>query len=881
MAAPTGTITFLFTDIEGSTKKWERHPEAMRRMLGKHDTILRSAFEEQGGLVFKTVGDAFCVAFDTAQGGLNGALAAQRALRREDWAEVGELRVRMSMHTGAAEHRDGDYFGQALNRVARILAAAHGGQVLLSVATQELLRDNLPEGTQLRSLGEHRLRDLARAEHVFQLVVKDLPSDFPPLRSLESIPNNLPIQLTSFVGREKEMAEVKRLLGSTRLLTLSGMGGTGKTRLSLQVAAEVLDSFPDGVWFVEFATIDDAAVVPETVASALDLRQEAERSLTSTLTAFLRGKRLLLIFDNCEHVVTACARLAETLLRVSPNLRIMASSREPLGIAGETAWPVPPLSLPDHWREIADGPDAIERLTQYEAVRLFIDRARIARPGFQLTNENAPTIARICWRLDGIALAIELAAARVKVLTLQQIVERLDDRFHLLTTGSRTAVPRQQTLRSLIDWSYDLLSEPERKLLRRLAVFARGRTLEAIEAVCSGDGVEAYEVVDLLTQLVDKSLVTVEKSVEHGARYFMLESLWDYANEKLIEAGESDTYRLRHLDHFLKYAEEAEPKIMGPEQKQWLSRIEPDDFNFRYAIETSSEMPGQAAKGLRMLAAMERHVEVRGFFKDAREDLARLLRHPDTAARDTVRARALVAGARMAWICDDIAPGEEAERGALEIWQELGDARGTAVALGNLALYAVDAGDLSRAKALIEEAKPLAAPLNDPRVSAALLHAQGIVAATEHDYARAYTLDRESHALFQQIGDVWLALIVEWTVGIGATALGQYHEAQARFANCMRTAVDLGSRWGVPFPLEAFGVLATAQKQFERGARLLGAAEGLRARIGISTQAADHPAFKELLAVATAELAKESASAARREGRDMSIDEAIAYALIQ
>jgi predicted ATPase len=785
----------------------------------------------------------------------------------------------MALHTGAAEHRDGDYFGQALNRVARMLAAAHGGQVLLSLATQELVRDLLPDGVQMRSLGEHRLRDLARAEHLYQLYAKDLPSEFPPLRSLESVPNNLPIQLTSFVGREREMAEVKRLLENTRLLTLSGMGGTGKTRLSLQVAAEVLDQFSDGVWLVEFATIDDAMVVPETVAAALDLRQEPERSLTATLTAYLRGRSLLLIFDNCEHVVAACARLAETLLRACPRLRILASSREPLGIAGETAWPVPPLSLPDHWRQITDGPDAIERLSQYEAVRLFVDRARIARPAFHLTAENAPLVARICWRLDGIALAIELAAARIKVLTLQQIIERLDDRFHLLTTGSRTAVPRQQTLRSLIDWSYDLLNDSERKLLRRLPVFARGRSLEAIEAVCSGDGLESYEIVDLLTQLVEKSLVYVEKTPEHGARYFMLESLWDYANEKLIEAGEAETYRVRHLDYFLRAAEELQPRIIGAQQREWIAKMEPDGWNFRYAVEASLELPQQARKGLRLLTAIARDIEVRGVFKDAREDLRKLLAHPDNAARDAVRARGLMADGRLAWITDDLEAGQKRVGEALEIFREIGDGRGTGQALAALGLFIADAGDVAQATALFAEAAPLAAAAGDARITALLLHAQAQILSVQKEYARALALDREALALLQEVGDHWTSLVVAWSVGINATILGEYAEAHERFAHCMKTGVALGNRWGVPYPLEGFATVALAQGQHERGARLLGAAEGLRAKAGIVLQPADHPTFRDLLAAAAEALATESVAAARREGREMSLEAAMTYAL--
>src|SRR5688500_7212694 len=417
---PTGTITFLFSDIEGSSRKWEQQPEAMRSALATHDRLLRETFEAQGGYVFKTVGDAFCVAFDTAQDAFTGALEAQRALHAADWSGIGELRVRMALHTGAAEHRDGDYFGPSLNRVSRILASAHGGQVLLSLPTEELVRDLLPTGVQLRHLGEHRLRDLARAEHLFQVVAPDLPSLYPALRSLESVPNNLPVQISSFVGREREMLEVKRLLGSTRLLTLTGMGGTGKTRLSLQVAADLFEQFSDGVWFVEFAMIEDPALVIESVAAALELRQEAGRPLATTLTSFLRTRRVLLLLDNCEHVVVACARLAETLLRACPQICILASSREPLGIAGETAWPLPPLSLPDHWRELAGGPDAIERLSQFEAVRLFVDRATMARPGFELTNDNVHTVAQVCWRLHGIPLASAPAAPRARAPSAQR-----------------------------------------------------------------------------------------------------------------------------------------------------------------------------------------------------------------------------------------------------------------------------------------------------------------------------------------------------------------------------------------------------------------------------------------------------------------------------
>jgi len=879
ISAPTGTITLLFSDIEGSSKKWDQYPDAMRIALAHHDRLMREALEQHGGFIFKTVGDAFCVAFETAQDALAGALESQRALRQATWEGIDEMKVRMALHTGAPEHRDGDYFGQPLNRVSRILSSAHGGQVLLSLPAQELVRDFLPPGVHLRHLGEHRLRDLARPEHLYQLLAPDLPAQFPGLRSLESVPNNLPEQLTSFVGREREIAEVRRLLASTRLLTLTGMGGTGKTRLSVQVAVELLDQFPDGVWMVEFATIDDSAQVIETVAAALDLRQEAERPLTATLVAFLRSKRLLLILDNCEHVVAACARLAETLLRACPQLRILASSREPLGIAGETAWPVPPLSLPDHWREMVDGSLGTEKLLSFEAVRLFIDRAKIVRPAFQPTPENIPVIAQICWRLDGIALAIELAAARVRVLTLQQIIERLDDRFHLLTTGSRTAVPRQQTLRSLIDWSHDLLSDAERTLFRRLAVFARGRTLEAIEAVCSDDEtLPSWGIVDLLTQLVDKSLVYVEKTPEHGARYFVLESIWDYANEKLIAAGERDAVRVRHLDYFTTRAEALEPLLAGPEQRDWLETMELEDWNFRGALETSLEVPGQVTKGVRLAAAMHRFVEVRGLFKDARVSLAALLAHPDTAPRDAIRARALAAAGRIAWVADDMPAQLALHTEALGIYRELGDDVGAANMLVDLAFRAMDDGQIALADGLIPEARTLVERTGDPRLTAHFQHVSAVLASIHGDLPGALALDQQSIAGFRRLGDTWRAIIVAWAVGVNAAALGQFDLARVHIAECLQVGLDLGNSWGLSYPLEAFAALALAEGKLERAAHLYGAAEGHRIRGGLVTGSPDHPALTMIRERATG-FSGPAIDAARDAGRQMDLNSVVALAL--
>ena len=485
---PTGTVTFLFTDVEGSTKLWEAYPHAMKSALQRHDDLLREVIEARQGYVFKTVGDAFCAAFATATDALHAALNVQVSLQQETWGETGPLKVRMALHTGEAQERDGDYFGPALSRVARLQSTGGGGQTLLSDVTHDLCRDALPPEAVLQDLGQHRLKDLGRPEQVFQLCHPSLPADFPPLNSLDNpaLPNNLPQQVTSFIGREKEMAEIAALLGNTRLLTLTGSGGSGKTRLSLQVAADLLDGTGDGVWLVELAPLSDPALVPQAVAAVLGVKEETGKTLTQTLTAYLKGRRLLLVLDNCEHVLDACARLADSIIRACPQVQILASSREGLGIAGEQTYRVPSLSLPSS--SLAATP---ESLSQYEAVSLFVARALAHQPAFAVTNANAPALASACLRLDGIPLAIELAAARVRSLSVEEINSRLDNRFRLLTGGSKTALPRQQTLRALIDWSYDLLTDQEKTLLRRLSVFAGGWTLAAAESVCSdNDDVE-------------------------------------------------------------------------------------------------------------------------------------------------------------------------------------------------------------------------------------------------------------------------------------------------------------------------------------------------------------------------------------------------------
>src|SRR5512143_1390233 len=576
---PTGTVTFLFTDIEGSTDLAQQYPEALPALLAQHHAILQQAIEAHHGSVFQIIGDSFCAAFHTAPDALNAALDAQRGLQAADWTPA-PIKVRMGINTGAAQAGDasdhsGGYSGYAtLARVQRVMSTAHGGQVLLSNSTAELLRAELPEAVTLRDMGEHRLKGLLDLEHLWQMVAPDLPAYFPPLDTLDVSPNNLPVQLTSFVGRERELAEARQLLTTARLLTLIGPGGTGKTRLSLQLAADLLPSFAKGAWLVELAPLTDPALILQTIVPMFGLREIPGVPLIKLVTDYLQGKQLLLVLDNCEHLVEACAQLINQLLRACPQLKVVASSREALGIAGEAIYRVPSLSLPDPTQLTP------EALLRCEAVQLFMERAAAIQPRFVMNARNAPAIAQICQRLDGIPLALELAAARISVFAPEQIAARLDDQFRLLTGGSRTALPRQQTLRALIDWSYNLLSEPERVLLQRLSVFAGGWTFAAAEAIGSD-----LDVLTALTQLVNKSLVVADENVDTGeARYHLLETIRQYARDRLFESGQGEQVRTAHLDWFTKFATEAAEKLRTGERLIWMKQLETEHANLRAAL---------------------------------------------------------------------------------------------------------------------------------------------------------------------------------------------------------------------------------------------------------------------------------------------------------
>jgi len=520
---PIGTVTYLLSDIEGSTRLWEDHPDTATTMLARHDEIIESKTKAHGGIVVRPRGEGdsrFCV-FARATDATAAALAMQLAFAKEPWGEP--FRVRIALHTGEAEVRAGDYYGSAVNRCARLRAVAHGEQILVSSATEELVRDALPSASSLRDLGSHRLRDLTAPMHVFQLCHPDIRGSFPRLQSLDTVANNLPIQLTSFVGRDAETQEIRALLEQHRLVTLTGSAGCGKTRLALQVAAELLDTFGDGSWFVDLAPVADPALVPQAIARVLGLQEERGTPLIDDILDSLRARRVLLVLDNCEHLLSASAQAASKILLHCPDVRVLATGREALGVGGEASWRVPSLSVPD------EG-GGIEALAKSEAAALFIARARSADASFTVTDEDVPAIQQLCARLDGIPLAIELAAAVAGVLTPDQIAARMGDRFRLLTGGSRTALERQQTLRAAVDWSHALLSEQQKILLRRLSVFAGGFTLEACEDVCSGGQVEAADIFDSMSALVAKSLVDVQRA-GRATRYRLLETMRQYARE--------------------------------------------------------------------------------------------------------------------------------------------------------------------------------------------------------------------------------------------------------------------------------------------------------------------------------------------------------------
>jgi predicted ATPase/class 3 adenylate cyclase len=913
---PTGTVTFLFTDIEGSTKLWEDNAPAMQAALARHDELLRLAIEEHGGYLFKTVGDAFCCAFPTAPDALEAALEAQRLLLKERWGESTTLRVRMALHIGAAEEREGDYFGPPVNRVARLLSAAHGGQVLLSLPTHEMVRDQLPAGMSLTDLGEHRLKDLFRPERVFQLSAAELPSEFPPLRTLDAYRNNLPLQPTPLVGREKEVSEVCDLLrgDETRLLTLTGPGGIGKTRLALQAAADLLDDFSAGAFLVPLATLTEAELLLPTVAETLGVRESGEQPLDESLKDYLSERRVLLVLDNFEQVLGAAPTVTE-LLAGAPGLKVLATSRAPLGLYGEKEYAVPPLSVPD----VRHLPD-LKTLSQYEAVRLFIERAKSAKADFEVTDDSAPAVAEICVRLDGLPLAIELAAARIKMLPPRAMLHRLGSRLKLLTGGARDLPERQRTLRGTIEWSHALLDEGERTLFGRLAVFSGGRTLEAIEAICDAEGDLPVDAFDGISSLVDKSLLRQEEGPGGEPRFVMLETVHEFAREKLRQSAEAEQIKRVHAEYFLTVAEEAFPELRGPHQLEWLERLEAEHDNMRAALSWALDRK-EVESALRLGSALSGFWSVRDYQSEGRRWLGEALAM-DGRVSPEVRAMALAGAGWLAMDQGDLGRAKEACEEGLELlaneareeasearlwllgflgwvaWQreqheqakqlfeeglalsqEMSDIWWLATSLSNLAVVSQSLGDSERATELYYESMGLLREQGDKHSLAINLNNLAMVVYSQGDLGRAAQLTEEAVALFRELGargDAALGLCNLGWIALLQDDLGRTTDL---YRESLSLSWDTGLNQIVQGSLEGLACLAGAQGKTERATQLWGAAQALHETKGI-------PRDIDFLAEADARISavrsgmgEEAWEEAWHKGRAMTLDEAVSYAL--
>ena len=819
---PSGTVTFLFTDIEGSTKLSQQYRDAMPAILARHNQILHQAIESHNGYVFQVVGDSFAAAFHSASDAIHAAVDVQRKLQNEAWTPA-LIKVRMGIHTGAAQlqidSKDNPYSGYAtLASTQRIMSAGHGGQILLSGASRELVRDILPADTELLDLGEKRLKDLLRPEHIYQLNIAGLPAKFPPLKTLDLFPNNLPVQLTSFVGRENEIAELKQELDAHRLVTLTGSGGTGKTRLSLQVAVDLLEHFDHGVWFIELAPLTDPDLIPLTILSTIGISEQPNKTPLEILQEYLHEKKTLIVLDNCEHLISASARVVNTLLNAAPDLKVLTSSREALGVKGEVSYHVPSLSLPD-----PKHLPTIEQLSQYEAVRLFIDRVLLIAPHFVVDKDNAPFIAQICYRLDGIPLAIELAAARIKMMSVEQISKRLDDRFRLLTGGARTALPRQQTLRALIDWSYDILSENERLLLRRLSVFAGGWTLEAAEEVCSdqssvsGGQSEATDhrllisdILDLLSQLVNKSLVVVmEHSLSGETRYRMLETIRQYAREKLLEAGWSENIRDKHLIYFVELVEQAEPELYRSNQLRWLNRLDDELDNLRMALEWA--LINNVGAGLQIATLPWRFWDVRGHFQEINGWLSQLLEKYNTI--DTLHSKALAVYSftifRMGVFLYAIRTAQQ----SLQMARTLSDKQTEAFSLSFLGVFTLTQGSVGDGILLLQESLVIYRALGEKIGQA---NAMEWLSITSTDSERAIDFAKESLSLYRELGN--LSNIVTSLISLARLTFwsGDFSSPAPWLEEALSISRQLGDQVNEAQTLSVYGNIAYWQGDYQR-----------------------------------------------------------------
>jgi predicted ATPase/class 3 adenylate cyclase/DNA-binding CsgD family transcriptional regulator len=881
---PSGTVTFLLTDVEGSTALWEEAPEAMRAALLRHDALFEQAIRAHGGVHIRPrgEGDSRFAVFASATDSIAAAVAIQRAYAAEPWPTPRPIKVRIGLHTSEAEPRDGDYYGAAVNRCARLRGAGHGGQILLSEATAALVRLALPDAVSLGDLGKHRLRDVASPERVFQVVSPDLPGVFPPLRAPNARPHTLPIQRSGLIGREHEIAAVCELLlrPDVGLVTLIGPGGTGKTRLATHVALEVLDQFRDGVHFVALAAIRDPDFVAATIGQALSVSTDAGRPPVETLKDHLADRELLLVLDNLEQVLEVGPHFVE-LLAACPRLKLLATSRIPLRVSGEREYEVPPLSLPQRPPVLSEVVPA-SLVGQYDAIQLFVERAQAVRADFALTDANAADVVEICRRLDGLPLAIELAAARARLLPPSAMLARLvgatsSPSLRLLTGGARDQPVRLQALRNTIAWSYDLLEPGEQALFRRLAGFVGGFTLEAAEAIGAADigdrrwGLAPDEVDDGVESLLTKSLLRRIDSADGEPRYTMLETIREYGLESLALTGELSSVRRWHAGYFLELAEMAEPCMRGPEQRLWLNRLEAERDNLRAALDWSLAPDGDAELALRLSGALAWFWYSRSHVEEARRWLvAALSRAADTSV---ARIKALAGAGRLAHIQHDSAQARGLLSEGLALARELGDSWWIAWLLHLLGRVAYFEGEADTARAFGDRSLEVARSIGDEWLEGWALHLLALASHIDSDFATARRLYEESLAIRRRLGFHEGVGTVLTLLGLIDFREGDHHSALLRYRESLDFYWGLDWGWLTANMMAQFVALAVTVGQAERAARVWGALTALSEAVSVRPipliEAVLHPALEQVRLT----LGEAAFASALQEGRRMSRDE--------
>ena len=864
---PTGTVTFLFTDIEGSTRLLGELGDDYGPIQDDHMRLLRAAIAAGEGTEIRTEGDAFFAVFPSAAGAVRAAVEAQRALAAHTWPHGKPLRVRMGMHTGEGRLGGDDYLGIDVNRAARVAAVGHGGQVLVSEATRVLVEHELPRGVRLRELGEHRLKDLARPESLHDLVIEGLPSDFPPLRTLE-VPTNLPSEVTSFVGRERDIAMVEELLGSSRLVTLTGPGGSGKTRLALRVASDMLDRFPDGVLLVELASIREPHLVAGAIATVLGIREEGSRPVEELLQLELRHRTALLVLDNFEQVVEA-APLLGYVLAAAPDLRILATSRGPLRIQGEQNVSVGPLDLPD-------GVPPPEEFDRYGALALFVDRGRSIDPSFAVDEGNAPTVVEICRRLDGLPLALELAASRLRLLTPDAILERLDRALPLLAGGSRDLPERQRTLRGAIGWSYDLLPPPVAALFRRLCVFAGGFDIEAAEALADPGAEGGVGILDGLEVLLDGSLVRRRTAPNGAGRFEALQTIREFGLERLDDEGEALAVHRRHAEHYLGVADAAREGLRGPEIERSLGVLQVEHDNLRAALAWAI-VRDEGEIGLRLIRCLWRFWHFHGHLTAGRRWAEQALALPSAAGRTAARAWALIANGGLAYWQRDVSAAAQSYGEALAIFRDLQDEAGVAEGTYNHAYVPLLAGDLDEAEASFEQSRALFDQRGDRRGVADSLFGLAVTMRLRGDVESARTHAERSLELHAASADLFGIASARVTVARAAAEMGDLDTARRLFLETLQLAERMRDLTGVAVSLDNLAAHAWARGRGIRALRLAGASEATKERVGgeAPPEIVDLPDLREQ---ARGALPEETIAAAWEEGRALRLEEALAMA---